>query len=251
MTSSLDCVSSSCVHPISRTGADVVANFASFDQRMFVRGTNGDLFSLYRRFLSKKIKIRLRVLEFFPVQVHHQPDGVGHSSAFQLCRACVASSLGSREENHHVVLRIANDLLGIFEARRVGEVISVVAHQGACLDGRGKLIAVLHADFIRSSGGGGDSPTRFGAPLLDQTRNLSWRHVLGLSHMLCDPSISETGFNEYFRVSMILSCVILQSQSTTVPVHVLAVGVETKKFFFFFFFFFFFDCLPQGCSARC
>jgi hypothetical protein len=112
-------------------------------------------------------------------------------------------------------------LRSVFQAKHVGEVISVVAHQGAFLDSKNRLISAVHAVFVRRSGMTG-SPSRLlaGAP----NPNYSWRYVLGLSQMLRDPSISETGSSDYFRLSLILSCVISQSQSTATPVHVLAVG---------------------------
>lgn len=160
-------------------------------------------------------------------------QGWSPGCASQLCRACVASScLGSREESAQITLRVSNDLLSLFEAKRVGEVISVVAHEGSCLDSKGKLISVIHAVFVRSTQNS-SSPmsVAFARPLFP--RYYTWQQVLGWSKMLCDPTISETGSNDYFRLSLLLSCVISQSKSTTSPVHVLAVGVWKNQFSLF------------------
>ena len=218
-------------HDANRMIREIVASLLSCDGlELHVRPTNIPYPCLQPSEMGKVPKngvlcdIRLRVLEVMPLQRKNHEE-FGDGEMYQMCRVCVAHSTpGAREEMHHALLYIGGDLLNIYQAKSAGEVIFAVVTKHAMLDAKMRPMSILKAVFVRRAINFHNFNSRGSLPQLTLETNRQWPYANSLGNMLRDPSISETGSTTYFRLSLVLSCIIAQSPSTTMPIHLLSVG---------------------------
>ena len=174
-------------------------------------------------------EMHLRILDYGKVQ-GSQPledddtDRLTLNEPFQLCKVCpVALPIGGRQNMHHSTLYIGGDLLSLYEAKASGETIFAVVHRSV-IDDKQAAIPVLRAVFVRRGDTLGSAASRFPSLGVFPRQNRAWPYAGQVSDMLRDPEMAETGSTTYFRLALTLSCIISQSTTTQLPVHLLAVG---------------------------
>lgn len=143
------------------------------------------------------------------------------SSPYQIMRAALvgdSSAPGDARELRQAKLLMEGDALQIFPAPQVGQVMYLVGQRGLWITDQNSLEPVIRVISIRQCLD--TSPSK--GIKVDSQRQ--WPYVAKLADMLRDPELSETGSSSYFALATLLSCVIAQSSSTAVPIHLLVVG---------------------------